>query len=64
VQLSEKRRFGSIVLFGISILKILIYDRSFLGTVYRIFSFVAPGAILIAVSYPYQKYKDIIGGKA
>ena len=56
-------RSAAIVLFGISILKIFIYDLSFLETVYRIFSFVALGAILITVSYAYQKYKDVIGGK-
>jgi len=56
-------RFAAIVLFGFTILKIFIYDLSVLETVYRVFSFVALGAILIAVSYAYQKYKDIIGGK-
>jgi len=57
-------RLIAIALFGIAILKIFIYDLSFLETVYRIVSFVALGALLIAVSYAYQKYKDIIGGKA
>jgi uncharacterized membrane protein len=56
-------RVGAIVLFGISILKIFIYDLSSLETLYRIFSFLALGVILIAVSFAYQKYKDIIVGK-
>jgi uncharacterized membrane protein len=56
-------RFVAIGLFGITILKIFIYDLSFLETLYRFFSFVALGAILIGVSYAYQKYKDVIGGK-
>ena len=57
-------RLAAIALFGITILKIFIYDLSFLETLYRFLSFIALGVILIAVSYAYQKYKDIIGGKS
>jgi uncharacterized membrane protein len=53
-------RISSIVLFGLTILKIFIYDLSFLQTPYRIFSFIGLGVILLAVSYLYQKYKDVI----
>ena len=53
-------RFVAIILFGITILKIFIYDLSFLETLYRIFSFLTLGVILIAVSFAYQKYKDVI----
>jgi uncharacterized membrane protein len=56
-------RFAAIGLFGITILKIFIYDLSFLETLYRIFSFIALGVILLAVSYAYQKYKDVIVAK-
>ena len=59
-----KRRRGlrliSIVLFGFTILKIFIYDLSFLDTLYRIFSFIGLGLILLSVSYLYQRYKGII----
>jgi uncharacterized membrane protein len=57
-------RVMAILLFGITILKIFIYDLSFLETVYRIFSFLTLGVILIGVSFAYQKYKDIILGKS
>ena len=57
-------RVASIVLFGFTILKIFIYDLSFLETLYRIFSFVGLGVILLAVSYLYQKYKDVILGES
>jgi uncharacterized membrane protein len=57
-------RVVAILLFGVTILKIFIYDLSFLETLYRIFSFLTLGVILIAVSFAYQKYKDIIVGKA
>ncbi len=49
-------------LFGITILKIFIYDLSFLETLYRFVSFGALGLILLGVSYAYTKYKDVIAG--
>ena len=55
-------RIEAIVLFGVSILKIFIYDLSFLDTLYRVFSFVGLGVILLAVSYLYSRYRDIILG--
>lgn len=57
-------RVEAMVLFGVSILKIFIYDLSFLDTLYRIFSFLALGVILLAVSYLYQRYGSIILGSA
>jgi uncharacterized membrane protein len=56
-------RISSIVLFGFTILKIFIYDLSFLETLYRIFSFIGLGMILLAVSYLYQRYKYVILGE-
>ncbi len=53
-------RIIAIVLFGITILKIFIFDLSFLETLYRIISFMGLGVILLGVSYLYQKYKGII----
>jgi uncharacterized membrane protein len=55
-------RIIAFVLFGFTILKIFIYDLSYLETLYRIFSFIGLGLILIAVSYAYQRYKHIIFG--
>jgi uncharacterized membrane protein len=53
-------RVIAIVLFGVTILKIFIYDLSFLETLYRIFSFIGLGVVLLLVSYLYQHYKDVI----
>jgi len=53
-------RITSIVLFGITILKIFILDLSFLDTLYRIFAFIGLGLILLAVSFVYQRYKDVL----
>jgi uncharacterized membrane protein len=55
-------RIEAIVLFGVSILKIFIYDLSYLDTLYRTFSFVGLGIILLAVSYLYQRFRGIILG--
>jgi uncharacterized membrane protein len=53
-------RIASIFLFGFTILKIFIYDLSSLETLYRIFSFMGLGIILLLVSWLYQRYKDLI----
>jgi len=53
-------RIIAMALFGITILKIFIYDLSFLERLYRIFSFIGLGVILLAVSYLYQRYKNVI----
>lgn len=56
-------RLGAIGLFGVSILKIFLYDLSFLETLYRIFSFIVLGVLLLVVSYLYQRYKHRILGE-
>ncbi|MBA4492961.1 DUF2339 domain-containing protein [Paenactinomyces guangxiensis] len=50
-------RMMAIGLFGLSVIKIFLFDLSFLGTLYRIFSFIGLGVILLFVSYLYQRYK-------
>lgn len=60
---SKGLRFFAIGLFGLTILKIFVYDLSFLETLYRIFSFVGLGVILLAVSYAYQRYKRVLFGE-
>jgi uncharacterized membrane protein len=53
-------RLIAIFVFGFTILKIFAFDLSFLETVYRIFLFLGLGIILFAVSYSYQRWKEII----
>jgi uncharacterized membrane protein len=55
-------RIIAFVLFGFTILKIFIYDLSYLEILYKIFLFIGLSIILITVSFFYQKYKDIIFG--
>lgn len=57
-------RVFAIGLFGLSIFKIFVIDLSFLDTLYRIYSFIGLGVILLAVSYVYQKYKTQLFGPA
>ncbi len=59
---SRMLRIVAFVLFGISILKIFLYDLSTLETLYRIFSFIGLGVILLAVSYLFQRYKQFLFG--
>jgi uncharacterized membrane protein len=53
-------RFGSIGLFGFIILKIFVYDLSFLQNLYRSTSFAVLGLILLAVSYLYGRYHSLL----
>lgn len=53
-------RLFAMVLFGVTILKVFLYDLSNLDTIFRILSFVILGVILILVSFLYQKYKTRI----
>ncbi len=49
-------RLTGIGLLGLSVLKIFLYDLSYLAQLERIVSFVVLGVILLAASFAYQKY--------
>lgn len=57
------RRILGFVLFGVCVGKILIVDMSTLQAVYRILSFFAGGALLIAAGYFYQRYAQMLLGE-
>jgi uncharacterized membrane protein len=48
-------RWQSLVLFGLVVVKVFIYDLSFLERAYRILSFFVLGAVLLGVSFLYQR---------
>jgi uncharacterized membrane protein len=48
-------RWLALALFSITILKVFFYDLSNLERLYRIFSFIILGGILMAISYAYQR---------
>jgi hypothetical protein len=53
-------RFGALALFAVTILKVFLYDLSFLGGAYRSISFGGLGLILLAVSFLYQHFKAVL----
>jgi uncharacterized membrane protein len=53
-------RFGAIGLLGFIILKIFVYDLSFLQGPFRSMSFAGLGLILLAVSYLYSRYHSLL----
>ncbi|HVE75188.1 MAG TPA: DUF2339 domain-containing protein [Actinomycetota bacterium] len=55
-------RIAAIALFALTILKVFLYDLSYLPGLYRIVSLGALGVILLATSYVYTKYRDKIFG--
>src|SRR3989344_5000660 len=50
----------AIILFGLSIVKVFVYDVQSLDTGYRIVSFITLGVILLSVSFAYHKNKEKI----
>jgi hypothetical protein len=57
---SKLIRSGGMLLLILAILKLFFYDLWNLGTLYRIISSISLGAILLAISFVYQKYRDKI----
>ncbi|RIJ45678.1 DUF2339 domain-containing protein [Maribellus luteus] len=53
-------RLTSIILFGVTIIKLFVYDLSNLATVPKTIVFVSVGALLLVVSFLYNKYRKII----
>ena len=48
-------RWQSLILFGLVVVKVFLYDLSFLEQAYRILSFFILGAVLLGVSFLYQR---------
>lgn len=55
-------RLVAIGVFYFTIAKVFFYDLASLETLYRIFSFMGLGLILLATSYLYQRYRSLIVG--
>ena len=53
-------RIGAIALFGITLVKLFFYDISHLDTIAKTIVFVSLGALLLIISFLYNKYKHII----
>lgn len=48
-------RWQALALIAVTVVKVFIYDTSQLDHIYRIFSFIALGILLLAVSFAYQR---------
>ena len=48
-------RWLALILIGLTVGKVFLYDLSALDRVYRILSFIALGILLLAISFAYQK---------
>lgn len=55
---SKLLRVMALLLLGLTILKVFLLDLSSLEKLYRIISFIVLGAILLAVSFLYQRYRQ------
>lgn len=56
-------RFLSFVLFGITLCKLVLLDSRRFSTIEKIITYLAIGAILLVISFLYQKYKKLLFDK-
>jgi len=56
-------RLAAILLFSITLIKLFFYDLAEAGTITRTVTFVSTGAILLLVSYLYNRYKETLFGE-
>ena len=65
---SKLLRVMALLLLGLTIFKVFLFDLSSLEKLYRIISFIVLGAILLGVSFLYQRYRqrvaEMIGDEA
>jgi uncharacterized membrane protein len=61
---SAALRWQGLILMGVAIAKVFLFDLSFLSSFYRIVSFFALGLVLLGVSFFYQKMARTAGQKA
>ncbi len=62
VKRSPLLRMMALLLLGLTIFKVFLLDLSSLDKIYRIISFIVLGAILLAVSFLYQRYRQRVAG--
>ncbi len=60
IKRSHFARYFSIIIFGVTIFKIFLYDTANLNDIYRFVSFIILGFILLIAGFAYHKYKNRI----
>jgi uncharacterized membrane protein len=55
----DDRRFrlGGLVLLGVAVAKVFLYDLAALESIYRVLSFIALGLLLLAGAFAYQRMR-------
>ena len=56
-------RISAILLFGITLIKLLTFDTWDLSTGYKVIAYMLLGVILLVVAFLYQKFKGFIFGE-
>jgi uncharacterized membrane protein len=56
-------RIGAIALFGVTLVKLFLYDIADLNTIAKTIVFVSLGVLLLIISFLYNKYKHIISNE-
>ena len=57
---NKNLRIGAIVLFGVTLIKLFLYDLSSLNTISKTIVMVSLGILLLIISFLYNKYKQTI----
>jgi uncharacterized membrane protein len=61
IRLKQKdTRIMAIALFGVTLIKLMAYDLTYLDTIAKTIAFVGLGLLLLVISFLYNKYKSII----
>lgn len=55
-------RIGAFSLFGITLLKLFLYDISQLDTIFKTVIFISLGILLLIIAFLYNKYKGVMFG--
>jgi uncharacterized membrane protein len=53
----RRLRLGGLVLLGLAVLKVFVYDLAALEQIYRVLSFIALGLLLLASAFVYQRVR-------
>ncbi|HEX4957222.1 MAG TPA: DUF2339 domain-containing protein [Lacibacter sp.] len=53
-------RILSMVLFGVTLLKLITFDSASFSAVEKIITYISIGAVLLVISFLYQKYKGLL----
>jgi len=63
IRKDKAKRITGMIFFGITLLKLFIFDISDLSTGYKVVAFIVLGILLLVVSFLYQEFKALIFGE-